>query len=260
MSSVATIHVASKVLASAGRKRLALTLILVGGRIEVTRRTLATTFPPVTMTSPDGSTRTITLNQTSPGLGLGVIDVDKPGLYRFDDGTLHTVAASAIRPAGILRRARPTEAEAAGRGLGGDHAASTIPTPSSARCPAAPPAARTGSGSGATRGIRWRGSTSCRCCLMAIRSAWWRERVQHPSSASPPVRSSSKSADCTWAFRRSCCHLSRFRPHGTHQTYKAFERDSLGAISQPQLDTNSSAAKQACALAVTAETRVRPSL
>jgi hypothetical protein len=52
---------------------------LVGGRIEVTRRTLATTFPPVTMTSPDGSTRTITLNQTSPGLGLGVIDVDKPG-------------------------------------------------------------------------------------------------------------------------------------------------------------------------------------
>ena len=65
----------------------------VGGRIEVTRRTLATTFPPVTMTSPDGSTKTITLNQTSPGLGLGVIDVDKPGLYRFDDGTLHTVAA-----------------------------------------------------------------------------------------------------------------------------------------------------------------------
>jgi len=54
------------VLASADRKRLALPLILVGGRIEVTRRTLATTFPPVTMISPDGSTRTITLNQTAP--------------------------------------------------------------------------------------------------------------------------------------------------------------------------------------------------
>jgi hypothetical protein len=60
-----------------------LPLISVGGRIEVTRRTLATSFPQVTMTSPDGSTKTITLNQTSPGLGLGVIDVDKPGLYRF---------------------------------------------------------------------------------------------------------------------------------------------------------------------------------
>ena len=33
----------------------------------MTRRTLATTFPPVTMTSLDGSTRTLTLNQTSPG-------------------------------------------------------------------------------------------------------------------------------------------------------------------------------------------------
>ena len=65
----------------------------VGGRIEVRRRTLATTFPPVTMTSPDGSTRTLTLNQASPGVGLAVVDVDKPGLYRFDDGTLRTVAA-----------------------------------------------------------------------------------------------------------------------------------------------------------------------
>jgi hypothetical protein len=65
----------------------------VGGRIEVTRRTLATTFPTVTMTSPDGSTRSLTLNQASPGLGLAVVDVDKPGLYRFDDGTLRTVAA-----------------------------------------------------------------------------------------------------------------------------------------------------------------------
>ena len=51
-----------------------------GGRIEVTRRTLATSFPHVTMTSPDGSTRTIDLKQTSTGLRLGVIDVDKPGL------------------------------------------------------------------------------------------------------------------------------------------------------------------------------------
>ena len=70
----------------------------VGGRIEVTRRTLATTFPQVTMTAPGtpptgGATRTIDLRQTAPGLGMAVIDVDKPGLYRFDDGTLRTVAA-----------------------------------------------------------------------------------------------------------------------------------------------------------------------
>ncbi|MFI4998847.1 MAG: hypothetical protein ACHQK9_03110 [Reyranellales bacterium] len=75
----------------------------VGGRIEVTRRTLATTFPQVTMTAPEtpppnqpgggGATRTLDLRQIAPGLGQAVIDVDKPGLYRFDDGTLRAVAA-----------------------------------------------------------------------------------------------------------------------------------------------------------------------
>lgn len=74
----------------------------VGGRIEITRRTLATTFPPVTMTSPGtptpnqpaaGATRTLELRQIAPGLGQAIVDVDKPGLYRFDDGTLRTVAA-----------------------------------------------------------------------------------------------------------------------------------------------------------------------
>lgn len=74
----------------------------VGGRIEITRRTLATTFPQVTMTSPGtsspnqpnaGATRTLELRQIAPGLGQAIVDVDKPGLYRFDDGTLRTVAA-----------------------------------------------------------------------------------------------------------------------------------------------------------------------
>jgi hypothetical protein len=73
-------------------------LILAGGLIEVTRQTFATTFPPVTMTSPDGSTGTTTLNQTSSGLGVGVIDVDKPGLDRFDDGTLRTVTTRLLDP------------------------------------------------------------------------------------------------------------------------------------------------------------------
>ncbi len=70
----------------------------VGGHIEVTRRTLASTFPKVTMTSPGtppagGGTRTLELKEIEPGLGRAVVDVDKPGLYRFDDGTLRTVAA-----------------------------------------------------------------------------------------------------------------------------------------------------------------------
>jgi hypothetical protein len=76
----------------------ALRATAVGGHIEVTRRTLATTFPDVTMTAPGtppagGAKSTLKLSQIEPGLGHVVIDVDKPGLYRFDDGTLHTVAA-----------------------------------------------------------------------------------------------------------------------------------------------------------------------
>jgi hypothetical protein len=69
-----------------------------GGRIEVTRRTLSTSFAQVKMTAPGtppngGETRTLDLKQIAPGLGHAVIDVEKPGLYRFDDGTLRTVAA-----------------------------------------------------------------------------------------------------------------------------------------------------------------------
>ena len=40
-----------------------------------------------------GATRTLELRQIAPGLGQAIVDVDKPGLYRFDDGTLRTVAA-----------------------------------------------------------------------------------------------------------------------------------------------------------------------
>src|SRR5260370_9730957 len=76
----------------------ALRATAVGGRIEVTRRTLATSFPPVTMTAPGtppngGATSTLDLRQVAPGLGQAVINVDKPGPYRFADGTLRTVAA-----------------------------------------------------------------------------------------------------------------------------------------------------------------------
>lgn len=75
----------------------------VGGRIEITRRTLATSFPEVTMTAPapaqnaqqegGGATRKLELREIAPGLGQAIVDVDKPGLYRFDDGTLKAVAA-----------------------------------------------------------------------------------------------------------------------------------------------------------------------
>ena len=51
----------------------ALRATAVGGRIEVTRRTLATTFPPVTMTSPGRQhAHARRCKPDRPGLGLGV--------------------------------------------------------------------------------------------------------------------------------------------------------------------------------------------
>ena len=71
----------------------ALRAIAHGGRIEIKRQTLADSFSPVVMTAPDGSSRTITLNAIAPGRAMATIQVDKPGLYKFDDGKLKTVAA-----------------------------------------------------------------------------------------------------------------------------------------------------------------------
>ncbi|HJQ56786.1 MAG TPA: hypothetical protein VJ890_07760 [Vineibacter sp.] len=64
-----------------------------GGRIEIKRQTLADSFAPVVMTAPNGDSRAITLNRIAPGRAVATIQVDKPGLYKFDDGKLKTVAA-----------------------------------------------------------------------------------------------------------------------------------------------------------------------
>lgn len=64
-----------------------------GNRIEVTRQTLAESFAPIRMTGPDGAVRELTPNQIAPGRGLAVATVDKPGVYRFEDGSQTTVAA-----------------------------------------------------------------------------------------------------------------------------------------------------------------------
>ena len=64
-----------------------------GNRIEILRRTLAETFDPVSMTGPDGNTRVLVLNEIAPGRGATSAVVDRPGVYRFDDGRVQAVAA-----------------------------------------------------------------------------------------------------------------------------------------------------------------------
>ncbi|MGE0657899.1 MAG: hypothetical protein AB7F36_04915 [Reyranellaceae bacterium] len=64
-----------------------------GNRIEILRRTLEETFDPVSMTGPDGNTRILALNEIAPGRGGTSVVVDRPGVYRFDDGRVQAVAA-----------------------------------------------------------------------------------------------------------------------------------------------------------------------
>ena len=140
------------------------------------------------MTAPDGTTRTLTLNQASPGVGLAVVDVDKPGLYRFDDGTLRTVAAVGNPDPLEFSDVRATDAKL--RPLV-DASGGTLlwladtADPEIRSGPAWPCRRRlTGSGCAATKGYTVAGINQlpllpgilvALAFLLAVGSAWWRE-------------------------------------------------------------------------------------
>jgi len=65
----------------------------VGGELEVTRRTMEESAKPVEVTFPDGTTKTVELENTAPGEWTGSLGVEDLGLYRLSDGTLSAVAA-----------------------------------------------------------------------------------------------------------------------------------------------------------------------
>jgi len=69
----------------------ALTATADGQSMRITRRTLAETVPPVTITNPDGSEAQITLEPNGPGLFEGRYDGPEIGLYRLADGDAESV-------------------------------------------------------------------------------------------------------------------------------------------------------------------------
>jgi hypothetical protein len=71
----------------------ALTATAQGQRITVTRRTLAETAAPVTLTGPDGAEVVLELTETSPGRFTAAWDAPGIGLWRLADGTLEAVVA-----------------------------------------------------------------------------------------------------------------------------------------------------------------------
>ncbi|MEA2907364.1 MAG: hypothetical protein QOI12_4751 [Alphaproteobacteria bacterium] len=67
--------------------------ILVRGRdLTVQRQTMADTVEDVTLTTPTGKTRTLTLTQAVPGVWRSTIDANELGLWRASDGKLSALA------------------------------------------------------------------------------------------------------------------------------------------------------------------------
>ncbi|MEO1192801.1 MAG: hypothetical protein AAFY02_13650 [Pseudomonadota bacterium] len=65
-----------------------------GDQLLVQRRSLSADPVTVEITRPDGSTESLGLSETEPGLLTGRLPIDAPGLYRVGHGALATLAAA----------------------------------------------------------------------------------------------------------------------------------------------------------------------
>jgi hypothetical protein len=69
----------------------ALRLIVRGRDLEVRRQTMSDTVAPVTLTSPSGKARSLTLQAGEPGAWASSVPANELGLWRATDGTLSTL-------------------------------------------------------------------------------------------------------------------------------------------------------------------------
>ena len=70
----------------------ALRLIVRGRDLTVQRQTMSDTVSEVTLTTPSGKTRTVTLAPAEPGVWRSTIEANELGLWRASDGTLNALA------------------------------------------------------------------------------------------------------------------------------------------------------------------------
>ena len=72
---------------------------VIGGRVEITRRSLEPGNREAAVTKPDGSTETVTLTDGGIGKSVGAFVARSPGLYRLQEGDKAAIAAvGAINP------------------------------------------------------------------------------------------------------------------------------------------------------------------
>jgi hypothetical protein len=70
----------------------ALRLMVRGRDLTVQRQTMSDSVGEVTLTTPSGKTRTLTLSPTEPGVWRATIEANELGLWRATDGTLNALA------------------------------------------------------------------------------------------------------------------------------------------------------------------------
>jgi hypothetical protein len=70
----------------------ALRILVRGHDLTVQRQTMADSVEPVTVTTPSGKTRTLTLTEAEPGVWRSTIDANELGLWRATDGKLTALA------------------------------------------------------------------------------------------------------------------------------------------------------------------------
>jgi hypothetical protein len=70
----------------------ALRMTVRGRDLTVQRQTMSNTVEAVTLTTPSGKTRTLTLSSTEPGVWRSTIEANELGLWHATDGTLNALA------------------------------------------------------------------------------------------------------------------------------------------------------------------------
>src|SRR5437870_5867363 len=70
----------------------ALRLLVRGRDLTVQRQTMSDSVSDVTLTTPSGKTRTVTLSPAEPGVWRSTIEANELGLWRASDGTLNALA------------------------------------------------------------------------------------------------------------------------------------------------------------------------
>src|SRR5712691_6999782 len=70
----------------------ALRLMVRGRDLTVQRQTMSDTVSEITLTTPSGKTRSVTLSQAEPGIWRSTLEANELGLWRATDGTLTALA------------------------------------------------------------------------------------------------------------------------------------------------------------------------